>query len=99
MSSWTQSTRVFRLALWFGAALLLAIAGASAEPAAEPVDPLNRVAEFRRFDQRYDEHRVQYGDRIRAHARKLARLERDGKQALCAHQILREIEWLGGSTT
>ncbi len=65
---------------------------------AEPADPVDRVAAFRRFDPLYDLHRAEREERIRQKAAKLARRERDGDEALCAHQILREVEWLASAS-
>ncbi|MBI1777809.1 MAG: hypothetical protein HYR63_20910 [Proteobacteria bacterium] len=100
LQSWQSSVpasiglrRRLRLALWMFAGVL-----ACPVFAAEPIDPLNRAVEFRRFDPGYDQHRAEHDDRIRLRVAKLAKRERDGVGAFCAHQILREIEWLASSS-
>ena len=66
---------------------------------AQPIDPVDRTAAFRRFAPDYDRHVALYRPAIEDRAALLLERERRGAPSLCAQQILREAQWLVGATT
>jgi hypothetical protein len=78
-----------------GLFVLLAAAGAAV---AEPIDPIDRAALFRRYDPDYDRRAAQYRPLIETKAALLAEREGRGEKSLCAQEILRETQYLAGST-
>jgi hypothetical protein len=88
-----HSERLYLIA----AALLLALI-APLLARAEPRDPVDRAAWFRRYDPAYDQEAARYRPLVEAKAALLAERESHGQKSLCAQQILREAQYLAGST-